>query len=59
MNTKTCYPYLTGYLQSTIRGLADDPKFDKLDVEGRLKYVEKLLQEADDAAANYANGGGR
>jgi len=59
MNTTTCYPYLAGYLQSTLRGLASDYKFEKLDFDGKLAYVEQLLREADEAAANYVNGAGR
>jgi hypothetical protein len=51
------YPYLSGYLQSAIRQLAFDYKFQKLDIDGKMEYVEKILKEADEAAANYAKGG--
>ena len=57
-STTICYPYLTGYLQSIIRTLPYDYKYNKLDMEGRIEYVDKMLKEADEAMAKYVARGG-
>ena len=53
MNTPN-YPYLSGYLQSILRGLPEDDRFFKLDYDGRTEYIQKLLNEAHNAAAKFA-----
>jgi hypothetical protein len=57
-NTNICYPYLSAYLQSIIRTLPFDYKYNKLDMEGRVEYVDKLLKEADEATAKYVTRSG-
>lgn len=56
MNDTPNYPYLSGYLQSILRGLPNDDRFFKLDYDGRTEYVQKLLNEANVEAIKFENG---
>lgn len=47
------YAYLTGWLQAELRGLCWDLKFEKMSVEARTDYVNKLIEEAHLEAAKY------
>ena len=50
------YPYLAGYLESTLKMLATDYKFLALkDTEARSKYLELLLKEAHDSMIKNGN----
>ena len=52
--TQPNYPFLSGYLQSEMAGLANDYKFLKMDSPfDRMDYIQKLINEAKAAAINY------
>lgn len=44
-----CYPFLAGYLESALRGIADDSTFLECTTnEERLAHVEKVIRRAND-----------
>ena len=48
-NKKVCYPFLAGYLESALRGIADDSTFLECTTnEERLAHVEKVIRRAND-----------
>ena len=54
--TSTNYPYLAGYLASALRNLGDDYKFlsfKKDDYEGRAKYINEIIREANEEAIAF------
>lgn len=54
MNETTIYPFLSGYLESILRGICTDEAFAKMHPSDRVKYVNKRLAEANTAAKEFA-----
>lgn len=54
MNNTPNYPYLAGYLESSIKRLADDYNFLKMEnFEDRKQYINKIVREAFDGAVKH------
>lgn len=54
-NDSPNYPFLSGWLQSELKGLCYDSKFGKMSVSERLDYVHNIISEAQKEAIKYQN----
>ena len=49
------YPFLTGFLESEMKCLSFDGKFEKMSVTERLNYVRDIIAKARQEAVKYQN----